>query len=454
MLDQSLGFFDHHLGDLHVTRGRFIERGTDYFAPHRTLHVGDFFGTLVDQQNDQRNFGVIGGDRIRDVLQQHRFAGAGRRDDQAALAFSDRRDEIHHAAREIVPRCFQFEAPVRIERGQVIEENLVARFLRRFKVDGVDFNQRKVALAFFRRPNLARDSISRPQIEAADLRRRDIHVVGARQVVVFRGTQETESIGQAFEDALRKDQAAFLRLRLQNFENELLFPQAGGVQHAHFLRHLVQVLDAHVLQLDQIESRGCTWFTLLLLATLLTGMPLGTLMWPLMLLRRSALLPLLGIGRLFDGRRRFSCARGSFARQGCRGSVSPRVPGAGGSYRDQRRKRCRRVRPLWHRSSPSAGGADVPTAAAARGAPETSASGPGLQPYRVFYRKKRPGRAAQPSSPDAWKLLRPGLSNACTRCVFVIACHDFLALTRPVTAENGSGSACCLMAFSPRCCSA
>jgi len=38
-------------------------------------------------------------------------------------------------------------------------------------------------------------------------------------------------------------------------------------------------------------------------------------------------------------------------------------------------------------------------------------------------------------------------------CVFVIACQ--ISLTpRPVTAENGSGSAYCLMAFSPRCCSA
>jgi hypothetical protein len=43
--------------------------------------------------------------------------------------------------------------------------------------------------------------------------------------------------------------------------------------------------------------------------------------------------------------------------------------------------------------------------------------------------------------------------TACYWCVFVIACQ--ISLTpRPVTAENGSGSAYCLMAFSPRCCSA
>ena len=100
VLDQALGFFDHHFGHLHVARGRLVEGGTDHFAAHRALHVGDFFGALVDQQHDQRDFGMVGGDGIGDALQQHRFAGAGRRDDQAALPFADGREQIHHAARD------------------------------------------------------------------------------------------------------------------------------------------------------------------------------------------------------------------------------------------------------------------------------------------------------------------------------------------------------------------
>jgi hypothetical protein len=40
---------------------------------------------------------MIGGDRVGDVLQQHGLAGARRRDDQAALALADRRQQVHDA---------------------------------------------------------------------------------------------------------------------------------------------------------------------------------------------------------------------------------------------------------------------------------------------------------------------------------------------------------------------
>ena len=102
VLDQALGLFDDHFGHLHVARGGLVEGGTDDFAAHAALHVGDFFRTLVDQQNDQRDFGMIGGDGVGDALQQHRLTGARRSHDQAALALADGRQQIHHAAGVIV----------------------------------------------------------------------------------------------------------------------------------------------------------------------------------------------------------------------------------------------------------------------------------------------------------------------------------------------------------------
>ena len=90
VLDQALGLFDHHFRHLNVARRGFIEGRADHLALHGALHVRDFFRTLVNQQNDQHNFGMIGGDGVGDVLQQHRLAGARRSDDQTALAFADR----------------------------------------------------------------------------------------------------------------------------------------------------------------------------------------------------------------------------------------------------------------------------------------------------------------------------------------------------------------------------
>jgi len=50
VLDQALGLLDDHFGHLHVPGSGFIERGTDDLAAHGTLHIGDFFRTLVDEQ--------------------------------------------------------------------------------------------------------------------------------------------------------------------------------------------------------------------------------------------------------------------------------------------------------------------------------------------------------------------------------------------------------------------
>ncbi len=54
VLDQPLGFLDHHLGDLDVTHRRLVEGRGHYLALHRALHVRDFLGALVDQEAGQR----------------------------------------------------------------------------------------------------------------------------------------------------------------------------------------------------------------------------------------------------------------------------------------------------------------------------------------------------------------------------------------------------------------
>ena len=199
---------------------------------------------------------MVGGDGVGDALQQHRLAGARRRYDQAALALADGREQIHHAAGEVVAHGFELDPLVGIERRQVVEEDLVAGFLGRLEVDGVDLDEREVALAFLGRADLAGDGVAGAQIEAADLRGRDIHVVGAGQVVVLGRAQEAEAVGQAFEHAFGEDQAALLGLGLQDLEDQLLLAQSGGAGHVHVLGHLVELLDAHVFEFDQVQRGG------------------------------------------------------------------------------------------------------------------------------------------------------------------------------------------------------
>ena len=151
-------------------------------------------------------------------------------------------------------RRLEREPLLRIERRQVLEEQLLARLIRRLEVDRLDLDQREVALAFLRRPDLPGHGVAGLQIELADLRRRDVDVVGARQVVVVGRAQEAEAVGQHFEHAFREDEAALLGLRLQDLEDQLLLAHAGRAGDGQVLRDLRELLDAHVLQIGDVQA--------------------------------------------------------------------------------------------------------------------------------------------------------------------------------------------------------
>ncbi len=254
VLDEALGLFDHHLGDLHVALRRLVERRRDHLAVDRSLHVGDFFRTLVDQQDDQVDLGVVLRHRLRDGLQQHGLAGARRRDDQSALALAERRHQVHDARRQVLGLGLELDALERIERREVFEEQLVARLVGRLEVDGFDLDQREVALAFLRRPDLPRDRVAGLQVELAYLGGGNVDVVGARQVVVVGRAQEAEAVGQHFEHAFREDEPALLGLRLEDLEDQLLLAHAGRAGDLEILGDLGEVLDAHLLQLGDVEA--------------------------------------------------------------------------------------------------------------------------------------------------------------------------------------------------------
>ncbi len=170
VLDEALGLLQHHFGDLHVTCRRFVEGGGDDLAFHAARHVGDFLRPLVDQQHDQEDFRVVGGDRGGDVLQHHRLAGARRRHDQGALAHADRRDQVDHPRRVVLGRTLgdgleilhlHLQPAVGIQRRQVVEVDAMAHRVGRLEIDRVDLQQGEVTLAVLRRADLALDRCRR-----------------------------------------------------------------------------------------------------------------------------------------------------------------------------------------------------------------------------------------------------------------------------------------------------
>ena len=260
MFGEALGLLDHHLGDGDVARCRLVEgRGND-FAAHRALHVGDFLGTLVDEQHDQIALGVIFSDRLRNVLQQNGFAGTGRRHDQRALAFADRRDDVDDAARTILlGRILGLHVKpfVRIERGEVVERHLVARTLGIFEVYRRNADEGEVTLAVARTTDCALDSVAGAQAHLPDHLRLDVDIVRSGQVVGLRRTQEAETVRQDLDHAHADDfDIAFGQL-LEDAEHQFLLRQERGAFDLELFRHgqqfgrclFLEIVEQHALVL-------------------------------------------------------------------------------------------------------------------------------------------------------------------------------------------------------------
>ena len=196
--------------------------------------------------------GMVGRDGVGDRLEEHRLAGAGRRDDQAALALADRRDAGRGRATVMLRRLERIRS-CGIERRQVVEEDLLARDVGVLEVDRLDLDQGEVALPFLGRADLAGDRVAGAQVELADLRRRDVDVVGARQVVVLGRAQEAEPVGQALEHALREDQPLLLGLRLQDLEDQVLLAHAGRVLDLQVLGDLQELRDLDLVERPDVE---------------------------------------------------------------------------------------------------------------------------------------------------------------------------------------------------------
>ena len=142
---------------------------------------------------------------------------------------------------------------LRVERREVLEEDLLADLLGRLEVDRLDLDQREVALALLRRPDLAGHGVAGVQVELPDLRRRDVDVVGAGQVVVVGRAQEAVAVRQHLEHAFGEDQAALLGARAQDLEDELLLAHARGVRDLELLGQVRELRHAHVLERGEVD---------------------------------------------------------------------------------------------------------------------------------------------------------------------------------------------------------
>ena len=101
--------------------GRVVGRRGDHLAADAPAHLGHFLGPLVDQEDDQVHLGMVLRDGGGDLLEQDRLARPRRRDDQAALALADRREQVHDPHPQRLGAGLQADPLVGVDGRQVVE---------------------------------------------------------------------------------------------------------------------------------------------------------------------------------------------------------------------------------------------------------------------------------------------------------------------------------------------
>ena len=161
-----------------LVKGRGDDLGIDARG-----HVGDFLGTLVDEQDDHVDLGVIGGDGVGDILQQHRLTRLGLRYDEAALSLTDGGEEVDDTHSRLVLdcgaiACSEVELLLWEDGRQVVKGYAVTHLGGCTAVDTGDLVEGEVLVPLLRRTDEALDEVTWTEAPLLDLGGREVDIVG------------------------------------------------------------------------------------------------------------------------------------------------------------------------------------------------------------------------------------------------------------------------------------
>jgi len=109
---------------------------------------------------------MIGRNRVRHILQQHGLAGTRRRNDQPALSFAERCEQVHDARADVLARVVSsFRRSWGYSGVRLSNRSCYAASSGDSKLTASILHQREILLALMRRTHLAADGVSRFQVE-------------------------------------------------------------------------------------------------------------------------------------------------------------------------------------------------------------------------------------------------------------------------------------------------
>ena len=156
---------------MRVLFGWSVKGAGNNFTLDRAAHVRDFFRALINQQDHQHNFWVIALNRCCDLFHNRGLTGLWRRHDNAALSFTDRRDEVNDASGHVawIKWAFKLQLFIREQRRQVLEAGTVLSFFWISTIDGEHLKQRRIFLIASSGASHTRDMIAFTQTVLSSL---------------------------------------------------------------------------------------------------------------------------------------------------------------------------------------------------------------------------------------------------------------------------------------------
>ena len=193
-LRHPLAALDHQLREPNMALDIAVEATGDHVPLHRPPHVGDLLRPFVDEEHDERQFGVVGRHRLRHLLEEHGLARPRRGDDQRPLPLPQRRQQIHDPGGERLLAGLETEPMLRIDRGQLIEGLHLRVVVRRHPLDLDDLLDARPLLP---PPWLDHRLDGHPLAEAVafDHRAGNERVGPLTRVVCLDGTEESVAVG-------------------------------------------------------------------------------------------------------------------------------------------------------------------------------------------------------------------------------------------------------------------
>lgn len=237
VLHESLRPLDHHVGHLDMALLRLVEGGGDHLAADGALHFSHLLGAFVDEQDDELDGGLVGGDGVGELLEEHGLSGERRGDDEAALTVPNGTEEVHDPHAHLVRGGLQVELPVRMNRGEVFKENPLLCHLRGLVVDGLYLEEREVSLGILGGADLPIYGVAGLEVETLDLGMGHVDVIRPRHVVVRRRPEKPITVLEYLQDSFRENEAVLRGLRLEDLEDDVGLLEAGDAFDAEIFRN-------------------------------------------------------------------------------------------------------------------------------------------------------------------------------------------------------------------------